>query len=65
MLRNELVLQCSYVMPISMYDELVRFLLYKGIKLDRMVTNRYPLTKIQEAMDLFDSGKCGKIIIEC
>ena len=52
-------------MPISMYDELVRFLIYKGVKLDRMVTHHFPLTKIQEAIDLFDTGKCGKIILDC
>lgn len=64
LLRNELILQGSYVMPRGMYDELVRFLLYKGVKLDSLVTHRFPLTKIQEAIALFDTGNSGKIILD-
>lgn len=65
LLRSELILQGSYVMPIGMYEELVRFLLYKGVKLDRLVTHRFPLKDIQKAIDVFDTGNCGKIIINC
>jgi 2-desacetyl-2-hydroxyethyl bacteriochlorophyllide A dehydrogenase len=63
-LRNELTIRGSYVMPIGMYDELVRFLIHKKVKLNQIVTHRFPLDKMQEAIDLFYTGNCGKIIIE-
>lgn len=62
-IRKELNIMGSYVIPLGMYSEMLRFLSYKKIKLDRIVTHRFPLTEYMSAIDVFLGGNAGKIII--
>lgn len=62
-IRKELQILGSYVMPLGMYEELKDFLVRKAVHLDSIVTHRFPLLKFQDALDLFFTGNAGKIII--
>ena len=44
--------------------ELGGFLVRHGLHPERMVTHRFPLERIDEALQLFDTGKTGKVVIE-
>ena len=33
-------------------------------KLDRLITHRFPLSKVQDAWELQISGQCGKVLID-
>lgn len=62
-IRKELKIMGSYVMELGLYEELRRFLVRKQVRLDSIVTHRFPLDRFQDALDLFATGNCGKIII--
>jgi propanol-preferring alcohol dehydrogenase len=62
-IRKELQILGSYVMPLGMYEELKEFLVRKKVHLDSIVTHRFPLIRFQDAVDLFYTGNAGKIII--
>ena len=61
-IRKELTICGSYVMPRGMYPELARFLVRKGIHLDDMVTHRFKLDDAAEAFRLFGTGNTGKVM---
>ena len=54
----------SFIMPIYMYWDIVRFLIDKGISLERMVTHRFPIQQADEAFKLFAERKIGKVVFE-
>ena len=54
----------SFVLPIQMYFDMVRFVRDRKVPLDAMITHRFPLEKAPEAFTLFDSGKTGKVVLE-
>lgn len=49
------------VSNINLYFDCVNFLLKQGISFEKVVTHRFPLEKAQEAFELFDTLKTGKI----
>jgi propanol-preferring alcohol dehydrogenase len=54
----------SFVMPLWMYDELVRFMVSHNLHFEPMVTHRFTLDQAEEAFALVDSGECGKVVFE-
>ena len=61
---KQLTIMGSFVMPLHMYGDLVRFMLAHDLHFEPMVTHRFPLEKAPEAFALFDSGECGKVVFE-
>jgi threonine dehydrogenase-like Zn-dependent dehydrogenase len=61
---RQLTLMGSFVIPIYMYDDLVRFILDHNLSLEEMVTHRFPLEEAPEAFARFDGGATGKVILE-
>jgi L-iditol 2-dehydrogenase len=54
----------SVVFPLGWSWDLARFLVESGMSFEPMVTHRYPLEDAAEALEMADSGKCGKVLIE-
>jgi threonine dehydrogenase-like Zn-dependent dehydrogenase len=65
MIGKELTLMGSSIMPHQDHYEIIDLLRKKHIDLEAMVTHRFPLDCIQKALCLFDTGKTGKIVIDC
>ena len=63
-IERELTLMGSYVNPIYMYWDVIRFIVAKELPLDKMVTHRFAIEEAPEAFRLFDQGKTGKVILE-
>ena len=61
-IRKELTICGSYVMPLGMYEEITRFMLHKKMHYDSIVTHRFSIDRAKEAFELFASGNSGKII---
>lgn len=59
---RQLTLMGSFVLPIHMYYDMLRFIQDRRIPLEALVTHRFPIEKAPEAFTLFDSGKTGKVI---
>jgi len=64
MLHKQLTVMGSWVCGLWEMEELVHFMVRRGVRFDKMVTHRFPLEQIDEAMRLFDTGHTGKIVIE-
>jgi len=64
LIARELTLVGSYVMPIYMYPALVRLLLGRAVRLESMITHRFPIERAPEAFELFATGRCGKVMFE-
>lgn len=61
---RQLTLMGSFVLPIQMYYEMLRFIQDRRVLLEALVTHRFPIEQAPEAFALFDSGKTGKVIFE-
>jgi len=59
---REVALVGSFVMPIYLYDDLVRFILRHKIDLGSLVTHRFAIEEAEAAFRLADSGTAGKIL---
>jgi threonine dehydrogenase-like Zn-dependent dehydrogenase len=64
MLHKQLTVMGSWVCGLWEMEELTRFMVRRGVSFERMVTHRFPLAQIDEAMRLFDTGRTGKIVVE-
>lgn len=64
LIGKQLTIMGSFVMPLGMYDDLVRFMIRHRLHFEPMVTHRFALDDAPEAFRLFDSGECGKVIFE-
>ena len=53
----------SWVTSIWRMEELTSLIAAWGIHPDELVTHKFPLDRAQEAFDLMDAGKCGKVAI--
>jgi threonine dehydrogenase-like Zn-dependent dehydrogenase len=61
---KQLTLYGSFVMPIHLYRDLTRLMIEHKIRFDAMVTHRYAIEDGPKALQVMDSGECGKVIIE-
>lgn len=64
MLHKQLTVAGSWVFGLWELKELVDFLARHQLHPDQMVTHRFPLEAIAEALSLFDQGRTGKVMIE-
>ena len=62
MLRKELCVRGSYVMPLGLCEEMVQFILDSHADLARLVTHRFILDEAQTAYRLFAQGLTGKVV---
>jgi len=53
----------SWVTSIWLMENLVEELVRWNLHPDKLVTHRFPLSKVSEAYDLMDKGNCGKVAI--
>ena len=63
-ITRQLTLMGSFVLPVPMYFDMVRFITERNIDLERLITHRFTIDKAPEAFALFDSGKTGKVVFE-
>lgn len=61
---RQLTLMGSFVIPIYMYWDLVRFIVDRELPLERMITHRFSIEDAAEAFRIFDAGSTGKMIFE-
>jgi propanol-preferring alcohol dehydrogenase len=61
---KELTIRGSSIMPRQYHYEILDFIKAKNIDLERMITHRFPLDRIIEAMRLFETGNTGKVVID-
>jgi threonine dehydrogenase-like Zn-dependent dehydrogenase len=64
MLHKQLTVVGSWVFGTWELQELFDFLVRHQLRPERMVTHRFALEQIEEALSLFDTGKTGKVVIE-
>lgn len=62
-LRKELVIMGSYVMPYGMMEELLDFMVEKKVNLDVLVSHHFQPEDAQTAFDISRAGQSGKVII--
>jgi len=53
----------SWVTSIWLMENLVEELVRWNLHPDKLVTHRFPLSKVSEAYDLMDKGDCGKVAV--
>jgi propanol-preferring alcohol dehydrogenase len=63
LIEMERVLMGSYVMPVTMYDAFVRFLVQRDVHPEQIVTHRFTITRGVEAIELFDTRRTGKVVL--
>ena len=61
-MHREITLMGSFVMPIYLYEELVRFILQNELDFEQIVTHRFRLEEAEEAFRLAESRQSGKIL---
>lgn len=64
MLHKQLTVIGSWVYGLWQPHGLADFLVRHDMHPERMVTHRFPLDQIREALQLFDTGRTGKVMIE-
>lgn len=63
MLHDQKTLYGSWVTSIWAMEELVELLVRWRIHPEDLVTHRFPLERVDEAYELMDSGRCGKVAV--
>ena len=50
----------------NLYDagRLMQVIAASGAQLDRLITHRFPMSRVQEAWELQLTGDCGKVILD-
>lgn len=61
---RQLTLMGSFVLPLPMYWQMLRFVQDHSLPLEAIVTHRFPIERAPEAFTLFDSGATGKVVFE-
>lgn len=63
-IRRQLQLTGSFVMPIHYYDDLVNFIQKHNLSVgfQRLITHRFPLSQAPEAFQVADTGQAGKVL---
>ena len=62
-LGTEKTLMGSFVLPMSKYDALAQFLVERKVDLEGIATHRFPIERGVEALEFFDAGRCGKVML--
>lgn len=62
-LHKQLTLHGSWVCSWPVMDELIGRLGREPLPLEKAVTHRFPLDRIEEAFRVADGGECGKVVI--
>jgi threonine dehydrogenase-like Zn-dependent dehydrogenase len=63
MLHKQLTVYGSWVFGLWEAQELARFLVDRQVSVERMVTHRFPLERVGEAINVFESGRTGKVVL--
>jgi threonine dehydrogenase-like Zn-dependent dehydrogenase len=63
LIHKQLTLHGSWVCSIGQMEDLVELLVRWNLHPEQIVTHRFTLQQAQEAYELFDSGKSGKVAI--
>ena len=61
-IRKELTIRGSYVMPMGMFEDLFSFLTEKKVDLGVLTTHHFRIEDGDEAFALFDQGETGKVV---
>ena len=61
---RQLTLMGSFVLPLPMYWDMLKFVLDHQVPLEAIVTHRFTIEQAPEAFTLFDSGATGKVVFE-
>jgi threonine dehydrogenase-like Zn-dependent dehydrogenase len=61
---RQLTLMGSFVLPLHLYWDMVKFILDRQVALESLITHRFTLEQAPAAFTLFNSGKTGKVVLE-
>lgn len=62
-IHNQITIYGSWVTSVPHLEDLVERIPRWGIHPEATVTDRFPLEKADQAYDLMDKGRCGKVVI--
>ena len=63
LIHKQLSLYGSWVCSIGQMEELVELLVRWKLRPEVTVTHRFPVSAAREAYELFDTGRCGKVVL--
>ncbi len=63
-LRKQLTLMGVLIYPKHMYREIARFVIENKVPLESIVTHRFSIEEGIKAMQICETGRCGKVIYE-
>ena len=64
LINRQLVLMGSFVLPLWMAWDMVKFMVDQHVSFEPAVTHRFPLEAAPEAYRLADKGRTGKVVFE-
>ncbi len=64
MVRKGLVLRGNWHYNLGLYPKLIKVIQESSEKLDKLITHRFPMSKVQEAWELQITGNCGKVVLD-
>ena len=64
MVRKGLVLRGNWHYNLGDYPKLIKIIQESPEKLDKLITHKFPMSKVQEAWELQVTGNCGKIVLD-
>ena len=64
LIDSERVVMGSYVLPLGLFKPLADFLVRKQVRLERLVTHRFPIERGEEAFAFSDQQRSGKVVLE-
>lgn len=64
MIRKGLVLRGNWHYNLGDYPKLIKIIQESPDKLDKLITHKFPMSKVQEAWELQGTGNCGKVVLD-
>jgi L-iditol 2-dehydrogenase len=64
MIRKGLTLIGQWHYSLNDYDQIVQVIRESGYQLDILISHRFPMSQVQEALALSASHQCGKIVLD-
>ncbi|MFC1718122.1 zinc-binding dehydrogenase [Candidatus Poribacteria bacterium] len=64
MIRKGLVLRGNWHYNLGQYPKLAKIIQESSEKLDKFITHKFPMSKVQEAWELQITGNCGKVVLD-